>query len=212
MVQVILPMGVCIDGPPGTGKTDLGRDRLVRRFGLIRHAGGDVQRALATKRGVSSQELERIAREDISIDWEIDSSAQGHAARHSNFLLDGRITAWLCRERLASYRHFFAIYLMCKDEVRYSRILKRERKNRPEITLDDVITETRQREEDLSVRMYCVHKYPLSALIEQGRYDLTIDTTTLDQYQVAAQAIRAIEVHFDKLKEKQPVKRVAVSV
>lgn len=190
MVDESGEVGCCIDGPGGTGKTEL-CNFLVPCYRLNRYGSGDSHRAIASERGVSPQELERMALTDRTIDEKIDIGAVAHACHNVNFLLDGRVTAYLCRRFVSTHRRFVTIHLSATDEVRYARILKRERKKKPEsnLTLADIEALEKDREAAMATRMHNLYLAPLSVLQDSKNrrlYDLAIDTTELEPHDVAA--------------------------
>ena len=125
---------IAVSGPPGSGKTTYAR-RLAGELGLEYYSAGTIFRMVARERGVSIEELNRIASEDPSIDLEIDSRTLEIGCR-GGVVLEGHLVAWVLGS-VADVR----IYVTAPLDVRIRRIAARE--NRP---LDEVYRETVARE------------------------------------------------------------------
>ncbi|MEM4018475.1 MAG: AAA family ATPase, partial [Sulfolobales archaeon] len=87
---------VAISGKPGSGKTTLAKN-IARELNLRYVSMGQIFRDIATKRMISLEELSRIAEEDPSIDYLIDSTAI-EEAKKGCVVLDGHLTGWILKD------------------------------------------------------------------------------------------------------------------
>uniref|UniRef100_A0A7C4NNY8 Cytidylate kinase n=1 Tax=Staphylothermus marinus TaxID=2280 RepID=A0A7C4NNY8_STAMA len=110
---------IAISGPPGSGKTTQAK-LISQYFNLKYFSAGMLFREVARVRGVSLEELSRIALEDPSIDIEIDRLSIRECLK-GDIVLDGHITAWIVGD-LADVR----IYLTASLLTRAYRISKRD--------------------------------------------------------------------------------------
>ncbi|MBS7288757.1 MAG: AAA family ATPase [Candidatus Freyarchaeota archaeon] len=125
---------ITISGLHGTGKTTHARF-LAERFGLRYVSAGEIMRRMAKERGMSLEEFSRIAEESPSIDKQIDERMILEAEM-GNVVLDGRLTAWMAREKAD-----IKIFLTAPLNVRVRRIAERENKSIEEALKETVIRE-----------------------------------------------------------------------
>ncbi|MET1159423.1 MAG: (d)CMP kinase [Thermoprotei archaeon] len=126
---------IAISGPPGSGKTTQAK-LIAKYFGLEYYSAGNIFREIARKRGLSLEELSRIALEDPSIDLEIDRRTYEIASTRDNIVLDGHLVAWIVSD-IADYK----VYLTAPLPIRVKRIAQRDG-----ISLEKAMRETIIRE------------------------------------------------------------------
>ncbi len=155
-----------MSGDIGSGKSSVAT-ALKQLTGYDIIGTGTIQRAIATRRGLTTLELNKISQTDRSIDDEIDSYVIETGKTQDHLILDSRL-AW----------HFipsaFKVFLSVDPVVGAERVFNASRndENNPslEVTLENNLK--RQSIEDQRFnQLYNVHfrKY--------GNYDLIIDTS-----------------------------------
>jgi len=125
---------IAVSGPPGSGKTTYAR-RLARDLGLEYYSAGMIFRELAREKGISLEELNRIAAEDPSIDMEIDARTLKIGCKGS-VVVEGHLVAWVLGS-VADVR----IYVTAPLEVRVRRIASREKRSLEEVYRETVFRE-----------------------------------------------------------------------
>lgn len=157
---------IVMSGDIGSGKSSVAT-ALKQLTGYDIIGTGTIQRAIATRRGLTTLELNKISQTDRSIDDEIDSYVIETGKTQDRLILDSRL-AW----------HFipsaFKVFLSVDPFVGAERVFNASRndENNPslEVTLENNLK--RQSIEDQRFnQLYNVHfrKY--------GNYDLIIDTS-----------------------------------
>lgn len=163
-------VGVALSGMPASGKTTIGT-KLARDLGLPFVNSGEIMRGFAHARGMSLLEFERVARDDASFDFYVDSALQELAASGRQYVVDSRL-AW----------HFIPDALSCHlvtDPLVAARRAGERRGQRSEHYLNDS-----QALEDTLARAYADRRrfsrlYGMDVSLLKN-YDLVIDTTSAD--------------------------------
>lgn len=109
---------ITISGSHGTGKSTYAK-RLAEEFGLRFVSAGMIFRQIASERGVSQEELSRLAEKDKRIDLLIDERTKEEAKKGS-VVLDGHLAGWMARDYAD-----IKIFLTASIPVRAQRIAKR---------------------------------------------------------------------------------------
>ena len=134
---ITVKLVIAISGQVGAGKTTQAK-KLAETFNLKYVSNGMLFRELARERGVSLQELHKIAERDPEIDRIVDSRAR-EVAMKGNVVVEGHLACWLLRD-IADICIFFkapleerARRVMIRDNVSYDEALRdlqlRERSN-----------------------------------------------------------------------------------
>ena len=171
---------IAVSGPPGSGKTTYAR-RLAEDLGLEYYSAGRIFRELARERGVSLEEMNRIAASDPRIDLEIDMRTLEIGCR-GNAVIEGHLVAWVLRS-VADVR----IYVTAPLEVRVKRIAEREGRSFDEVYRETVIREFMHQQRFLS--MYGIDISNLSI------FNLVVDTEHLsidDAYSIIKRTVCSI--------------------
>ncbi len=156
---------IAISGPAGSGKTTYAKI-LARKLGLRYFSAGSIFREIASKKGLSLEELSKIAEKDPSIDLEIDRKTLEEASK-GNVIVEGHLVAWVVKD-IADVK----IYVKAPLIERVKRIASRE--NRP---INEVLEETVSRENSQRKRFYEYYGIDIRDL---SIFDLVIDTTKLN--------------------------------
>ncbi len=158
-------VSIAVSGKPGTGKTTYARF-IAARYGLRYVSNGMLFRQLAREKGLTFEELHRIAEEDPSIDRLIDQRAI-EEARKGGVVVEGHLAAWVLKD-VAHVKIVFVAPL----EVRARRIAAREGLSYEE-ALKQVLFRERSNEERAR-RYYGLDINDLSVA------DLVVSTLLLD--------------------------------
>jgi len=153
-------MIVTVSGEIGAGKGQ-GARALAAALGLQYLSAGEVFREEARRRGVSLEELGRLAEADPAIDRSLDAM-QVERARAGNLLAEGRLSGWLVDADLR-------IWLRAPLAVRAARVASRDGMD-PERARRDVLAR-----ETVEHRRY-QQTYGID-LTDLGRYHVMVDTS-----------------------------------
>ena len=152
---------ITISGLHGTGKSTYAK-AISEEFNLRHMSAGELFRQMASERGVSVEELSRIAERNKDIDHLIDEKTKAEASK-GNVILDGLLVGWM-----ASDYADLKIYLKCPDEVRLRRIAERDG-----ITCEKAWKTTTFREDAEKKRFKRLYNIEMDDL---STYDLIINT------------------------------------
>ncbi len=155
---------IAVSGPPGSGKTTYAR-RLASDLGFNYHSAGSIFREIARRRGLTLEELSRIAEKDPSIDLEIDRRTL-EIARQGNVVIEGHLVAWV----LAHVADVL-VYVKAPLEVRVMRVASRDGVD-VSVAVEDVLV----REESQALRFSRYYGFDVRDL---SIFDLVVDTSTL---------------------------------
>jgi cytidylate kinase len=157
---------IVMSGDIGGGKSSVATAlKQLTNFDII--GTGTIQRAIATKRGLTTLELNKISQTDRSIDDEIDSYVIELGKTQDNLILDSRL-AW----------HFiptaFKVFLSVDPVVGAKRVFGALRNDEKNPSLDVTLQNNLKRqtiEDQRFNKLYNIHfrKY--------SNYDLIIDTS-----------------------------------
>ena len=173
-MQQQLIMRITISGKAGSGKSTVAK-LLSKKLNLRHYSIGDLMRVMATERGISLLELNKLAEKDKSIDFELDNRLKELGKKKDNFVVDGRLTAFFIPNAEIK------VFLDADDEVRAERILKDKRQHEKSKNLKDAINNIKKREESEKKRY---QKYYGVDYLNKKLYNYVIDTTKLNPNQV----------------------------
>jgi cytidylate kinase len=169
---------IAISGPPGSGKSTLA-SAIARRLGLRYHSTGAIFRRIASEKGVSVEELDRIAERDPSIDLAIDNRAKEEAIR-GNVVVEGHIATWMVKE----YADLL-VYVTAPIETRAKRIAARDG-----ISIEEARRRIEIREESMRRRFKNLYSIDISDL---SIHDIIINTERIDVDTMVKIVLTAIE-------------------
>jgi predicted cytidylate kinase len=161
-------MILAIGGPPGSGKTTVAeRWSEVRGYALV--SAGMRFRAMAKERGVSLEDLGRLAEADPEIDRSLDRAVyeeiRAKTSDGRDVVVDGRIQAYLLAQRGVPC---LKVLIDAPLRVRAERIAGREGK-----TVEEARQEITARERSERARYKSIYGIDLR---DTSLFDLTIDS------------------------------------
>ncbi|MCX5772446.1 MAG: cytidylate kinase family protein [Candidatus Hydrogenedentes bacterium] len=170
---------VTITGSLGSGKSVVGK-AVAALLGVPYFSTGDLQRALAARKGMTTLELNRLAETDPSIDYEIDGLMQEFAGKNDRCVIDSRL-AW----------HFvpysFKCYLQVDEKVGIERILgDTRRKSEKYASLDEAYQAVKGRKASEEKRFAALYDLDLSNM---ENYDLVVDTSVARPEAIAGKVV-----------------------
>ena len=113
-------MRLAISGPAGSGKTTAA-EGVSKALGMELVLTGQMFRAMAEERGMTLADFGQLAKEDTSIDQEVDRRALAEFTEGR--ILEGRLAGALVKKNGIKA---FTVYITASIEVRAQRISKRE--------------------------------------------------------------------------------------
>ncbi len=157
---------IVMSGDIGSGKSSVATElKKLTGFDII--GTGTIQRAIATRRGLTTLELNEISQADRSVDDEIDAYVIETGKTQDNLIMDSRL-AW----------HFipsaFKVFLAVDPVVGAERVFNASRHDENNASLEITLKNNLKRqtiEDQRFNQLYNIHfrKY--------GNYDLIIDTS-----------------------------------
>jgi len=157
-------MIITISGPPGSGKTTVGR-LVAKTLGCPFKSTGESFRAIADEREISLAKLGELAEKDHSIDVELDRRVIKSLVEP--MVLEGRLAGHMCAR---SGVRAFKIWVDAPVEVRADRIAEREKKKPAAVKKAMLVREKSecQRYRDIYGIDFC----------DTSVYDLVLDSRT----------------------------------
>jgi cytidylate kinase len=177
---------ITIAGKLGSGKSSTAK-KVAEMLKYKHLSSGDFMRDLASERGISLMELNRIAEGDGSIDKELDNR-NIEIGKQSEIILDSRLGFYFIPDS-------FRVYLDLPLEVSAERIL-RDKENNPNRlkedsasfdTKEDVMKSIRNRQE--SERLRYEKLYGIKDVSNADNFDLIIDTSKYSLEEVAQKIV-----------------------
>lgn len=172
-------MRITISGSPGTGTTTLGR-ALVEKYGFQYLSAGEVFRNLAKERKMNLVEFGELAKEDPTIDLEIDARQKEIGEAGDNIIIEGRLAGWMVENA------DLKILLCASPECRAERIAERE-----SVPLDKALSETIEREKCEAERYMQYYEIDIT---DYAPYDLVISSELFDQASLFGVVDKAIGI------------------
>ncbi len=160
MKQII----ITISGFHGVGKSTLSK-YISEKYGLKRVSSGELFRRIASERGISLEELSKIAENDYSIDRYIDELMRKECSA-GGCVGDGLLSGWMLKD-VADIK----IWLKSPLSLRVKRIADREGRD-----YDEVYRETVLREESEVKRFKEIYGIDV---LDLSIYDYVIDTSKI---------------------------------
>lgn len=175
-------MRVAIAGLPGTGKTTAAK-LVAEQLGLPLVSAGGIFRRLAEEQGLSLEQYQALAERDAAIDKALDQRMAAEA-RKAEAVLEGRLTAWVCKE---FHITAFKVRLDAPERVRAERIAKREG-----LAVEKALQDNRRREQSEATRY---QRYYGVDMTDARLYDVVLDTTDQPAPEVARRIVEGARKH-----------------
>lgn len=191
---------VAISGDLGSGKSRVAR-QLAQELDVNYVSTGDLHRAIANDRNLSTLELNRIAESDRSIDEEVDAKLSIIAKQDTNLVIDSRMAWWFIPYALS-------VHLTVLPDVGARRVMERG-DQAVEAYASELEARMKLRSRAGSERMRFMNLYGVDPH-RLCNYDLIVDTTYLSPEQVVAHIIRK-SVVFDP-KTREPLSRPPIAI
>lgn len=175
-------MRVAIAGLPGSGKTTAAR-QVAAALGVRLVSAGGIFRGLAEEQGLTLEAFSALAERDASIDKQLDQR-MAHEARKGPLVMEGRLTAWVCREFKVPG---FKVRLDASERVRAERIAKREG-----LPVERALADNRRREQSERTRYLRYYGVDMN---DPRLYDLVLDTDGIGPDEVARRIAEGARQH-----------------
>ncbi len=160
-------MIITISGTAGSGKSSVGK-KLAEKLNYKHYSNGDFMREIATKRGVTILELNKLSESDASVDKELDDRQIKLGKEEDNFIIDSRLGFHFIPNSVK-------IFLDADIDVRAKRVFNQKRKGiEDNESLEDTKQKIQDRLESEKKRYKELYKVDYLDLVH---YDLLVDTT-----------------------------------
>jgi CMP/dCMP kinase len=178
---------ITIAGKPGSGKSTTA-NIVAKTLGFERYSAGNFFRALAERKGISIEEVNRLAAMDHSIDVEADAVLREIGQVKSKLVIDSRLAFhWIPDS--------FKVYLELDLAIAAERIFRED--NEARRLSGEVTRSSEEMYESIANRFAIEQKryYDLYKIDPYNtiHFDLVIDTTTAKPDEVAVRIIEAYE-------------------
>ncbi len=176
-------MIVTISGLPGSGKSTIGK-MLAKKLGYNFYSVGDLRGKMATERGLTIEELNKLGESEQWTDKEADDYQVALAKREDNFIIDGRISFHFIPQS-------FKIFLTVDTDVGATRVFAHPRTDeKPASTIEELKTAmaARMQSDTLRYKKYYDITYP-----DPTAFDLVIDTSHLTPEEILEKILTAIK-------------------
>ncbi len=174
-------MIISISGPPGSGKTTVGK-LLAENLDYEFISTGMVFRHMAEEREISLEKFGEMALEDHEIDKELDKRIIAIAKEKKKLVIEGRLAGHMLHLNGITA---FKIWVDAHMHTRALRISGREEKN-----VEEVIEETKIREDCEWQRYHDIYGIDARSL---AIYDLVIQSDVSTAEELASEIIEKLE-------------------
>lgn len=179
-------MIITISGTPGSGKSTVGKI-IAERLKLNHYSTGDLMRSIAKDKGVTLEQLGKIAdNDDGEIDRQLDDRQVSLGKSEDNFVIDGRLSFHFIPN---SVKIFIDATIEERARRIYSDIVNNLRPSETAESLKDEISKISDRE--LVEKKRYQQYYQLNPF-DKTNYDLVIDSTDLSINEVVEKILASI--------------------
>jgi len=160
-------MIITISGEAGSGKTTIGKT-LAKILNCNFYSMGDLRGRMATERGMTIDELNKLGEKEGWTDKEVDNYQKELGEKEDNFVIEGRLSWFFIP-------HSKKIFLYVHPEIGAKRVFANPRADEKKIKTIEEMTDyiLQRRESDIKRygKYYGINPY------EQKNYDLVINTS-----------------------------------
>ncbi len=174
-------MRIAVCGLSSSGKSTLAK-RIAKEFNLELYSSGEIFREIAKQRGLRLEELSKATEKEIDI--EIDEKTKRICKEKDNFVIEGRLPCFFCKDS-------FKIYLHAPLNVRVRRCALRDG-----ILYEDALKLVEERDMNDLRRykiLYGIDDYDKTM---KEIADLVIDTERYSIEEMCSLAFEAIREHI----------------
>jgi predicted cytidylate kinase len=168
-------MIITISGSPGSGKSTVGRI-LAKRRGCPFISIGDLLAGIAEKKGLTLEELNRIAETEDWVDKARDDELVRFGKEHKDAVIDARLGWFFLPESLK-------IFITVDPRIGAERVFRDQRADeaRKESIEDTMKMQKERQERD---RKRYIHYYGAD-MLDMENYDLVLDSTGRTPHELA---------------------------
>lgn len=180
----IQSMIITISGLPGSGKSTIGK-MLAEKLGFHFYSVGDLRGKMATDKGMTIEELNKLGESELWTDKEADDYQIELARREDDFIVDGRISFHFIPQS-------FKIFLTVDTDIGAERIFTHPRSDeKPASSIEQlkVAMEQRMQSDAMRYKKYYGITYP-----DPKAFDLVINTSNLIPEQILDKIMNAMVV------------------
>lgn len=175
-----------MSGMPGAGKGTIGK-MLSSHFNIKFMSVGQFRRQMATKRGLTIKELNKIGETEIWTDKLADEHQKKLNKNHDGFIFDGRLSWYFIPN---SIKLFFTI----DKKVAAKRIFDNQRESEENFkTIKDVMEYNKKRNVSDILRYKKI--YEIENCYDENHFDIIIDTTNKTPTEVFNETIKKLHAY-----------------
>ena len=175
-------MKITISGDVGSGKSTVAKI-IAKELGYKHYSTGDFMRALASERGITLNELGKLAQTDNTIDKTLDGKQEELGKKEDDFVVDARLGYHFIPDSIK-------IFLRVDIDESVRRVMKDKRKAEAFKNAEQAKEEVIKRMEYEKLRY---KKYYNIAFPDLESYDILIDTTDLTPKDVVKKILSFLE-------------------
>jgi len=175
-------MIITISGVAGSGKSTVGKI-LAEKLGMKYYSVGELRRRMASDRGMSLEEFNRLGENEDFTDRLVDEYQAELGKKEDNFIIDGRLSFHFIPNSVK-------VFLDVSDEEAARRILKDKREAESFRTFEDALESIRRRNQSDALRY---KKYYGVDLYDRKNFDIVIKTDSIPAEEVARRIMEFIK-------------------
>lgn len=167
-------MYITISGDPGSGKTTLGKS-LAQIFNCPFISVGNTRRGLASQKGLTLAEYNRLGEDDSSTDIEVDNKIRQEALAHNVAIIEGRVQFKNIPE---SYKIFLKTDTKKAAQRIWKDIIDKKRESESEFKSEEEIIKSLIERKKSDMFRYQKYYNGLDFTAESN-YDYVLDATNI---------------------------------